>query len=82
MFTRSAVYYPVGTISMKNISVVGTGVMGHGLAPVFALGGYQDTLHDVSEGAGRIHRWVLLRTHTGSESSRRTAGVGGTCSIS
>jgi len=36
---------------MKNISVVGAGVMGHGIASVFALGGYKVTLHDVSEGA-------------------------------
>jgi len=26
---------------MKNISVVGAGLMGHGLASVFALGGYK-----------------------------------------
>jgi 3-hydroxybutyryl-CoA dehydrogenase len=36
---------------MKNISVVGAGLMGHGIASVFALGGYQVTLHDVSEDA-------------------------------
>jgi len=33
---------------MENISVVGAGLMGHGIASVFALGGYQVTLHDVS----------------------------------
>lgn len=36
---------------MKNISVVGAGLMGHGLAAVFAVGGYEVTLHDVSEDA-------------------------------
>ena len=36
---------------MKNISVVGAGLMGHGIATVFALGGYQVRLHDVSEDA-------------------------------
>jgi 3-hydroxybutyryl-CoA dehydrogenase len=34
---------------MKNLSVVGAGLMGHGIASVFALGGYKVTLHDVSE---------------------------------
>jgi 3-hydroxybutyryl-CoA dehydrogenase len=36
---------------MKNLSVVGAGLMGHGIASVFALGGYKVTLHDVSEDA-------------------------------
>ena len=36
---------------MKNISVVGAGLMGHGIASVFALGGYKVTLHDLSEDA-------------------------------
>src|SRR6516162_5922293 len=36
---------------MKNISVIGAGLMGHGIATVFSLGGYQVTLHDVSEEA-------------------------------
>ena len=36
---------------MKNIAVVGAGLMGHGLASVFALGGCKVTLHDVSEDA-------------------------------
>ena len=36
---------------MENISVVGAGLMGHGIASVFALGGYKVTLHDVSEDA-------------------------------
>ena len=36
---------------MKNISVVGAGLMGHGIATVFALGGHQVTLQDVSEAA-------------------------------
>jgi len=34
---------------MENLSVVGAGLMGHGIASVFALGGYKVTLHDVSE---------------------------------
>jgi 3-hydroxybutyryl-CoA dehydrogenase len=33
---------------MRNISIVGAGLMGHGLAVVFALGGCNVTLHDVS----------------------------------
>ena len=33
-------------ISMKTISVVGAGLMGHGIATVFALGGYTVTLHN------------------------------------
>ena len=36
---------------MKNIAVVGAGLMGHGLAAVFALGGHKVTLHDVSKDA-------------------------------
>jgi 3-hydroxybutyryl-CoA dehydrogenase len=36
---------------MKNISVVGAGLMGHGLASVFAMGGCKVMLHDVSEDA-------------------------------
>lgn len=36
---------------MKNISVLGAGLMGHGLAVVFALGGCKVMLHDVSEDA-------------------------------
>jgi 3-hydroxybutyryl-CoA dehydrogenase len=38
-------------MSMKNISVVGAGLMGHGLAVVFALGNCKVMLHDVSEDA-------------------------------
>jgi len=36
---------------MKNISVLGAGLIGHGLASVFALGGCKVTLHDVWEDA-------------------------------
>ena len=36
---------------MKNISVVGAGLIRHGLASVFALGGYKVRLHDLSEDA-------------------------------
>jgi 3-hydroxybutyryl-CoA dehydrogenase len=36
---------------MKNVSIVGAGLMGHGIATVFALGGYKVTLQDVSEAA-------------------------------
>src|SRR6516225_2751635 len=36
---------------MKNISVVGAGLMGHGIATVFSMAGYQVMLHDVSEDA-------------------------------
>ena len=36
---------------MENISVIGAGLMGHGIATVFLLGGHKVTLHDVSESA-------------------------------
>ena len=50
---------------MKNITVVGAGLMGHAIASVFALGGYQVTLHDVSEDAlARARKMIseVLRT--------------------
>ena len=34
---------------IKNISVVGSGIMGHGIAQAFALGGYEVTLNDISD---------------------------------
>ncbi|UCF82952.1 MAG: 3-hydroxyacyl-CoA dehydrogenase family protein [Desulfobacteraceae bacterium] len=34
---------------MNNITIVGAGTMGHALAQVFAQGGYQVFLHDISE---------------------------------
>ncbi len=34
---------------MRNISVIGAGIMGHGLALTYALGGYQVILNDVSD---------------------------------
>lgn len=34
---------------MKNVAVIGAGTMGHALAQVFAQGGYQVALNDVSE---------------------------------
>jgi 3-hydroxybutyryl-CoA dehydrogenase len=34
---------------MKNVAVIGAGTMGHSLAQVFAQGGYQVVLHDVSD---------------------------------
>jgi 3-hydroxybutyryl-CoA dehydrogenase len=53
---------------MKNISVVGAGVMGHGLASVFALGGYKVTLHDVSENAlTRAQKLISEVFHTLAE---------------
>lgn len=35
---------------MNNVTIVGAGTMGHALAQVFAQGGYQVFLHDLSEG--------------------------------
>lgn len=34
---------------LKNIAVVGSGIMGHGIAQTFALGGYEVTLNDISD---------------------------------
>jgi len=33
---------------IKNVSVIGSGIMGHGIGQTFALGGYEVTLNDVS----------------------------------
>jgi len=53
---------------MKNISVVGAGIMGHGIASVFALGGYKVTLHDVSEDAlTRAQKLISEVFHTLAE---------------
>ncbi len=35
---------------IKNISVIGAGIMGHGIAQTFASGGYQVTLNDINDG--------------------------------
>ncbi len=35
---------------IKNITVIGAGLMGHGIGLAYALGGYQVTLHDLNEG--------------------------------
>jgi 3-hydroxybutyryl-CoA dehydrogenase len=34
---------------IKNIAVVGSGIMGHGIGQTFALGGYKVTLNDISD---------------------------------
>jgi len=34
---------------IKNIAIVGSGIMGHGIAQTFALGGYGVTLNDISD---------------------------------
>jgi 3-hydroxybutyryl-CoA dehydrogenase len=34
---------------IKNIVVVGSGIMGHGIAQTFAVGGYEVTLNDISD---------------------------------
>jgi len=34
---------------IKKISVIGAGIMGHGIAQTFALGGYEVILNDISE---------------------------------
>jgi 3-hydroxyacyl-CoA dehydrogenase len=34
---------------IKNIAVVGSGIMGHGIAQTFAVGGYEVTLNDISD---------------------------------
>jgi len=35
---------------MKNVAIIGAGTMGHSLAQIFAQGGYQVTLNDISVG--------------------------------
>ncbi|HTS71995.1 MAG TPA: 3-hydroxyacyl-CoA dehydrogenase family protein [Terriglobia bacterium] len=61
---------------MKNISVLGAGVMGHGIASVFALGGYQVTLHDVSAGAlGRARKLIGEVFHTLADAGALEAHV-------
>jgi 3-hydroxybutyryl-CoA dehydrogenase len=53
---------------MKNISVVGAGLMGHGLAAVFAMGGCHVMLHDVSEDAlTRAQKLISEVFHTLAE---------------
>jgi 3-hydroxybutyryl-CoA dehydrogenase len=53
---------------MKNISVVGAGLMGHGLASVFAMGGCKVMLHDVSEDAlTRAQKLISEVFHTLAE---------------
>ena len=47
----------MGTGGVKNTSVVGAGLMGHGIAQVFAAAGYQVTLMDIDR--GRIERALL-----------------------
>jgi len=34
---------------IRNISVIGAGIMGHGIGQTFALGGFEVTLHDISD---------------------------------
>ncbi len=36
-------------LEIKNISVIGSGIMGHGIGQTFALGGYEVTLNDLNE---------------------------------
>lgn len=36
-------------LQIKNISVIGAGIMGHGIGQAFALGGYEVTLNDISD---------------------------------
>ena len=35
--------------NIKKVSVIGSGIMGHGIGQTFALGGYDVTLNDVSD---------------------------------
>ena len=53
------------SFEIRNVSVVGAGVMGHGIAQVFAMNGYQVNLVDISheildKAIGKI-RWSLDR---------------------
>src|SRR5512136_2723941 len=34
---------------VRNISVMGSGIMGHGIGQTFALGGYEVTLNDLND---------------------------------
>ena len=58
---------------MKNISVIGCGTMGNGIAHVFAMNGYAVTLIDINENAlqkaiekigNNLDRQVLKQTIT------------------
>ena len=40
---------------MKNISVIGSGQMGNGIAHVFAQNGFKVVLIDIKEEIGRAH---------------------------
>ena len=44
---------------MKNISVIGSGTMGNGIAHVFAQFGYDVTLIDTSEEADTLDRLIM-----------------------
>jgi 3-hydroxybutyryl-CoA dehydrogenase len=50
---------------MNNVTIVGAGTMGHALAQVFAQGGYQVFLHDLSEEIlKRAHRLIASNLET------------------
>jgi 3-hydroxybutyryl-CoA dehydrogenase len=60
--------------TIKNISVIGAGLMGHGIAQIFALKGYRVTLMDVAEemlskalGDIRSNLMLMARKGIGSE---------------
>jgi 3-hydroxybutyryl-CoA dehydrogenase len=50
---------------IKNITVVGAGIMGHGIAQTFALGGYEVTLNDLNdEILGKAYKKIELNLNT------------------
>ena len=50
---------------MNNVAIIGAGTMGHSLAQVFAQGGYQVTLNDVSEEIlEQAHRLIASNLET------------------
>jgi len=56
---------------MKNIAVIGAGTMGHALAQIFAQGGYQVSLHDLSEkGLNRAKQLIGANLETLSKAGR------------
>lgn len=65
---------------MKNISVIGSGTMGNGIAHTFAQFGYQVTLVDVSDNAlsralGTIERNLDRQVNKGTLSKAEKAGI-------
>lgn len=67
-------------IDIKNIAVVGAGLMGHGIAQEFALGGYKVHLHDLyedklQEAKKRIHANLQMLAGIGMVTQEQLAAA-------